>query len=147
VILLKSERAAQRVLQGVTSYLQEHLNLPVNEEKSRVILIKDVTFLGFQILAGKIRVSNKARTTFKNRIRELTRRNNPRSRYQLIQDMNSYMRGWIAYFRIQEFKYLFRDFDAWIRSRLRSVRGRTLGRSHTMRSRQGCRPIKPIEYG
>ena len=121
VILLKSERAAKRVLKGVTSYLKEHLNLPVNEEKSGVTVIKDVTFLSFQILAGKIRVSNKARIKFKSKIKELTRRNNPLSMYQLIQDLNSYMRGWIAYFRIQEFKYLFRDFDAWIRSRLRSV--------------------------
>jgi len=121
VILLKSERAAQRVLKGVTSYLKEHLQLPVNEEKSGVTVIKDVTFLGFQLLAGKVRVSNKARIKFKRKIRELTRRNNPLSMYRLIQDMNSYMRGWIAYFRIQEFKYLFRDFDAWIRSRLRSV--------------------------
>jgi hypothetical protein len=31
------------------------------------------------------------------------------------------MQGWIAYFRIQEFKFVFRDLDAWIRSRLRSV--------------------------
>jgi RNA-directed DNA polymerase len=121
VILLKSERAAERVLKGVTSYLKEHLNLPVNEEKSGVTVIKDVTFLSFQILTGKIRVSNKARIKFKSKIKELTRRNNPLSMYQLIQDLNSYMRGWIAYFRIQEFKYLFRDFDAWIRSRLRSV--------------------------
>jgi RNA-directed DNA polymerase len=121
VILLKSERAAKRVLKGVTTYLKEHLGLPVNEEKSGVTIIKDVTFLSFQILAGKIRVSNKARIKFKRKIRELTVRNNPLSMYQLIQDLNSYMQGWIAYFRIQEFKYLFRDLDAWIRSRLRSV--------------------------
>jgi group II intron reverse transcriptase/maturase len=121
VILLKSERAAKRVLKGVTIYLKEHLGLPVNEEKSGVTVIKDVTFLGFQILRGKLRVSNKARIKFKRKIRELTRRNNPLSMYQLLQDLNSYTRGWIAYFRIQEFKYLFRNLDAWIRSRLRSV--------------------------
>jgi len=121
VILLKSERAAKRVLKGVTIYLKEHLGLPVNEEKSGVTVIKDVTFLDFQILRGKLRVSNKARIKLKRKIRELTRRNNPLSMYQLLQDLNSYMRGWIAYFRIQEFKYLFRNLDAWIRSRLRSV--------------------------
>ena len=77
--------------------------------------------LVFQILAGKVRVSNKARIKFKRKIRELTRRNNPLSMYQLIQDLNSYLQGWIVYFRIQEFKFLFRDLDAWIRSRLRSV--------------------------
>jgi len=42
-------------------YLEEDLSLPVNREKSEVARIKDITFLGFQILRGKIRVSNKAR--------------------------------------------------------------------------------------
>lgn len=121
LILMKSERAAWRVLKGITSYLKEELQLPINEEKSEATAIKEVTFLGFQILAGKIRVSNKARTKFKDKIRELTRRNNPLSLYQLIQVLNRYMRGWIEYFRIQEFKFLLRDLDAWIRSRLRSV--------------------------
>ena len=121
VILLRSERAAARVLNGVTNYLKENLELPVNEDKSRVTKTKDVTFLGFQILAGKIRVSNKARRKFKDKIRDLTRRNNPLSMGQLIEEINSYMQGWISYFRIQEFKYPFRDLDAWIRSRLRSV--------------------------
>jgi len=93
----------------------------VNEEKSRVTTIKDVTYLGFQILRKKIRVSNKARIKFKEKIRELTQRNNPLSMYQVIQELNSYLRGWISYFAIQEFKYLFRNVDAWIRSRLRSM--------------------------
>ena len=66
-------------------------------------------------------MSNKAREKFKRKIRELTRRNNPLSTYQVIQELNEYLQGWVNYFRIQEFKYLFRDFDAWIRSRLRSM--------------------------
>jgi retron-type reverse transcriptase len=64
VILLKSERAAKRVIEGMTGHLENNLKLPVNKEKSQVALIKDVTFLGFQILRGKIRVSNKARLKF-----------------------------------------------------------------------------------
>jgi len=92
-----------------------------NQEKSRVAPIKNITFLGFQILNGKIRVSNKARIRFKERIRGLTHRNNPLSMYQLIGKLNKYLRGWVGYFGIQEFRYLFRDLDAWIRSRLRST--------------------------
>lgn len=121
VILLRSERAAKRVLNGVINYLKENLGLSVNEDKSGATKTKDVKFLGFQILAGKIRVSGKARTKFKDKVRELTRRNNPLSMYQVIENINIYMKGWVAYFRIQEFKYVFRDLDAWIRSRLRSV--------------------------
>ncbi len=37
----------------------------VNQEKSRVAPIKEIAFLGFQFLRGKIRVSNKARIRFK----------------------------------------------------------------------------------
>ena len=121
LILLKSERAAMRVMDGIVTYLEEELHLPVNTEKSEVARVKDVTFLGFQILRGKIRVSNDARVRFKDKIRELSRRNNPLSMYQNIQELNKYLQGWVAYFGIQEFKTLFGDFDGWIRSRLRSM--------------------------
>ena len=121
LILLKSKRAARRVMAGIVKYLEEELNLPVNEEKSGVSEIKNVPFLGFQILRGKIRVSNKSRLKFKGKTRELTRRNNPLSMYQNIQELNQYLQGWVAYFGIQEFKKLFGDLDGWIRSRIRSM--------------------------
>ena len=121
VIVVRSQRAARRVMAGTIRYLEEELGLMVNPEKSRVAPIKEITFLGFQLLRGKIRVSNQARTRFKDRVRELTRRNNPLSMYQVIHELCLYLRGWVGYFGIQEFKYLFRDLDAWIRSRLRSM--------------------------
>ena len=122
VILVKSERAAKRVMEGTTRYLEEELGLPVNKEKSQVAKVKDVPFVSFQVRAGKMRVSDKARTRFKTRVRQLTRRNNPLSMYQVIQNLNEYLRGWVAYFRIQESQQrLFRDLDAGTRSRLRSM--------------------------
>ena len=54
--LVKSERAAERVMDGIVKYLEDELQLPVNKEKSKTSQIKDVPFLGFQILRGKIRV-------------------------------------------------------------------------------------------
>ena len=121
VIVVRSERAAQRVMKGAIAYLEQELGLLVNRDKSRVAPIKEITFLGFQILRGKIRVSTSAQRRFKARVRELTRRNNPLSMYQVIHELSEYLRGWVGYFGIQEFKYLFRDLDAWIRSRLRSM--------------------------
>jgi len=121
VIIVKSERAANRVMKGTVNYLEGDLKLPVNKQKSQVALIKDVTFLGFKILRGKIRISDKARVKFKKKIRELTRRNNPLSMYQIIQDLNEYLRGWSSYFKIQEFLQIFKLLDGWIRSRLRSM--------------------------
>ncbi|MCH8069439.1 MAG: hypothetical protein IID16_09275 [Candidatus Marinimicrobia bacterium] len=59
--------------------------LLVNQKKSQVAPIKDITFFGFQLLRGKIRVSNQARTGFKAKVRELTRRNSPLSMWQVIQ--------------------------------------------------------------
>jgi RNA-directed DNA polymerase len=121
VILVKSERAAWRVMEGIAEYLERELGLAVNKEKSRVAKIREVTFLGFQILRGKIRVSDKARRKFKDKVRQLTRRNNPLSTSHVIQELNAYLRGWVSYFGIQEFKKIFRDLDGWIRSRLRSM--------------------------
>jgi group II intron reverse transcriptase/maturase len=121
LILVKSERAARRVLDGTVNYLETELGLPVNHDKSQAARVKDVAFVGFQILRGKIRVSNKARVKFKNKVRELTRRNNPLSMYQIIQDLNTYLRGWVSYFRAQQFRNPFIELDGWIRSRLRSM--------------------------
>jgi RNA-directed DNA polymerase len=121
VILVKTERAARRVMEGITSYLEKDLGLPVNREKSKVAPSKDVEFLGFQILGNKIRVSNKSRKRFKEKVRELTKRNNRFSMYEVIHRLNGYLRGWVAYFGIQEFKKIFRELDEFIRSRLRSM--------------------------
>lgn len=121
LVLVGSERAANRVLDGISRYLERELRLPVNREKSRAALVKDVAFVGFKILRGKIRVSDKARLKFKNRVRQLTRRNNPLSMYQIIQNLNEYLRGWVGYFGIQEFKKPFVVLDGWIRSRIRSM--------------------------
>jgi group II intron reverse transcriptase/maturase len=121
VILLKSERAGKRVMENITTYLEEELGLPVNREKSRVALTKDVEFLGFQILRCKIRISTKGKARTKDKIRELTPRNNPFSMHQVIKNLNEYLMGWISYYRLQEFKRPLRELDEFIRSRLRSM--------------------------
>jgi len=94
VIVVRSERAAQRVMKGTIRFLEDELGLIVNQEKSRIAPIKGITFLGIQILKGKIRVSNKARARFRRRVRELTHRNNPLSMYQVIRELNKYLNPW-----------------------------------------------------
>ena len=121
LIFVKSERAAIRVMEITTRYLEGELGLPVNQEKSSVAPIQKIEFLSIQFLKGKIRISTKAKTKFKQRIRELTKRNNPLSMYQIIQKLNEYVRGWINYFRIQEFRRPIEELDWFIRSRLRSM--------------------------
>ncbi len=58
VIVVRSERAARRVMEVTIKDLEQALGLKVNQQKSRVAPIKEITFVGFQILRGKIRVSN-----------------------------------------------------------------------------------------
>ena len=121
LIFVKSERAGKRVKEGITRYLEEELELAINEEKSKIITSNKAEFLSFQILKGKIRISTKSKKTFKEKIRELTKRNNPVSMYKIIQELNEYLRGWIEYFRIQEFHKPIEELDGYIRSRLRSM--------------------------
>jgi group II intron reverse transcriptase/maturase len=121
VIFVKTERAGRRVMSGITRYLEDGLGLPVNHEKSKVAPAKDVDFLGFQILRKKLRIGTKEQKRIRERIRELTPRNNPYSMYAVLQKLNEYLRGWIAYFRVQEFRKVLGDLDGHIRSRLRSM--------------------------
>ncbi len=41
--------------------------------------------------------------------------------YQIIQELNEYLQGWVGYFRVQEFKQIFRKLDEFTRSILRSM--------------------------
>jgi group II intron reverse transcriptase/maturase len=121
VILVRSERSAMRVMISITTYLEETLKLPVNADKSQVALVKHIEFLGFQVRQGKIGVGKTARQRFKDRVRDISPRNNGKSMGENIQQLNAYIRGWVEYFRIQQFKTLFKSLDGFIRSRLRSM--------------------------
>ena len=119
VILLKSERAAQRVMEGMIKHLEGTLDLPVNREKSEVAKFKDITFLSFRISGRRIKISDEAILKFKRKVKLLTQRNNPLSMHQIITELSQYLRGWIGYFRIQQMGEILADHDVWIRHRLR----------------------------
>jgi RNA-directed DNA polymerase len=119
VILLKSERAAHRVSEGMIRYLEETLGLPVNREKSEVAKVRDVSFLGFYISGLRIKISGKSISKFKQKVKLLTRRNNPYSMHRIIIELSRYLRGWVGYFRIQQMATVLAKLDVWIRHRLR----------------------------
>ena len=73
VILVKSAKAAGRVMGSVMNYVEKKLGLIVNRTKSSSGKLADTTFLGFQISArGKVKWSAKAHDRFKQRVREPT---------------------------------------------------------------------------
>ena len=121
LVFVKTERAALRVRDSLYRYLESELHLPVNREKSKVLPSDKVVFLGFRILSKRIGISMEARHRFRKRVREMTKRNNPYSMYQVVTKLNGYLRGWLSYFSVQEFKRPLEELDMFIRSRLRSM--------------------------
>lgn len=120
-IVVKSERAAKRVMTSITKYLEAELGLPVNQEKSLVAPTQKVEFCSFKIIRGKIGISFPAQKRFKDQVKRLTPRNNGWSMFQVTQRLNEYLEGWVGYFRLQEFQPTFRKLDVFIRNRLRSM--------------------------
>jgi RNA-directed DNA polymerase len=121
-IYVRSERAGQRVMEGVKGFLTRKLRLKVNESKSAVARPKDRKFLGFSFTGGEVvkrRVAPKAILRFKERIRELTRRKRGISIERMIEELRRYMIGWRGYFGFCETPSILRDLEVWIRRRLR----------------------------
>ena len=56
VILVKSRRAAERVMASVTRFLEQKLKLTVNQTKSKVASTNEITFLGFSFKGASILV-------------------------------------------------------------------------------------------
>lgn len=118
-ILVKSQRAGERVLFSISKYLQTRLKLCVNESKSRVVKSTESKFLGFTFRAGRIHLDPKALLRFKQRVRRLTNRNwGVSMKYQLFKT-SQFLRGWINYFGIANCYQLCLDLDQWIRRRVR----------------------------
>ncbi len=74
IILVKSKRAGERVMQSITRFLTQKLKLTVNATKSKVAEISQCKFLGFVFIGKQIRWSESAFQEFKRRVRELTGR-------------------------------------------------------------------------
>lgn len=103
VILVKSQRAGERVMGSLTRYLEGRLKLRINRQKSKVAKMSDCGFLGFTIRGNKIRWQEKKLADFKHRIRELTGRSwGVGMDYRLLQ-LRQYVRGWLGYFGISEY--------------------------------------------
>ena len=118
-ILVKSQRAGERVLTSISGYLQNRLKLIVNTTKSQVVKISDSKFLGFTFRHGRIQLHPKTLDKFKQQVRALTNRNwGVSMRFQLFK-LSQYLRGWINYFGIANCYQLCLDLDHWIRRRVR----------------------------
>lgn len=125
VILCKSRRSAERVMESITSFIEKKLFLKVNRDKTKVAYIRDIKFLGYSFYRYKgecrLRVHPKSVEKMKARIRELTSRNNGWGNERRKAALNQYIIGWVQYFKLADIKTLLTTTDAWLRRRLRMV--------------------------
>lgn len=123
VIFVKSKRAAQRVKESVSDYIEKKLDLRVNREKTQAVYMAKVKFLGFSFYQNKkdvgIRVHPKALRKLKDKVKDRTRRSDGKGEVERIQKLNNMLRGWVNYYRIADMKQILQDVDGWMRRRIR----------------------------
>jgi group II intron reverse transcriptase/maturase len=124
---VRSERAGERTLAGLTEFIEKRLRLKVNRKKSTVRRAAQATVLGFGFFVRKdgkvgIRVDPKALERMRQRVRTLTGRSWRISMEERIRRLNVFITAWCAYFSLAETPWEFRAIDGWLRRRLRQVR-------------------------
>lgn len=119
LILVKSERAGDRVMASVSRYLTEKLKLKVNEQKSRVIPSNQASYLGYTFRGTKLRWSEEAFADFKHRVKQLTGRSWGVSMAYRFDKLAQYLRGWMGYFGKSEYYRPIPELDQWLRRRIR----------------------------
>jgi RNA-directed DNA polymerase len=120
LILVKSAKAAQRVMESVTAYVEAKLKLVVNRTKSKCAPLAECGFLGFEISKqGKVKWTEKAMKRYKLRVKEITRRNRGQSAEHVIDELRQFANGWIGYFGISHTYREVLILDAWMRRRVR----------------------------
>lgn len=121
-IYVKSRRAGERVMASVRHFVEERLKLKVNLQKSAVDRPWKRKFLGFSFTSNKepmIRMAPKTLKRFKEKVRQLTCRRKSQSMKKRLELLNTYLLGWIGYFKLADTRSIFQFLDKWIRRRLR----------------------------
>lgn len=130
-ILVKSQRAGERVMASVTGFIEDSLRLTVNTRKSAVDRPWNRRFLGFTVSRrdARLKVADKAINKLKGEIRRLTRRTQGRRLVDVVTALRTTLLGWKAYFGIAEVLSPLRDIDKWIRRKLRCYQWKQWGRA------------------
>ena len=99
----------------IRRYLTQKLKLNVNREKSRVVKIEDLNYLGFTFRGIRIFVSQRVLQDFKHRLRDVKPRSWGVSMAEQFVRLNRYLRGWMNYFGISQHYTSMEELDRWLR--------------------------------
>ena len=124
-VYVRSRRAGERVM-ALLRRLYGKLHLTVNETKSAVASVFGRKFLGYSLWVARgrevrRRVADKPLATFKQRVRQLTRRSGGRSMQQVVDGLRPYLLGWKAYFGLAQTPGVWRELDEGLRHRRRAI--------------------------
>ena len=145
LILVKSARAARRVMASVTRFVEKRLGLVVNRQKSQAAPLNRCTFLGFAIKRGQVVWTDKAYCRFKERIKEITSRSWGISMSRRLEELRRYAVGWLNYFGISHTYRQVLELDQWLRRRVRLCYWKQWQRPRTRRRNLIALGIHPDE--
>ena len=127
LIFVKSEKAANRVMESVVKFIEKKLGLIVNAEKSKIARPKDLKFLGFgyyfdsRYRKYQVRPHPNSVQKFKRKLRKLTKRNWSIPLDCRILKLKQVIFGWVNYFRTANMKMVLTEIDKKLRSRIRVI--------------------------
>jgi len=152
-IYVQSKKAGERVMNSITDFIEKKLKLKVNREKSAVDRPWRRKFLGFSFTIHKepkVRIANESIKRLKAKIRVLTSRSKPIPMEMRIKKLNQYLVGWSSYFALADTPSKFKEFDEWIRRRLRMIVWKEWKKPKTKVRKLiglGVHPSKAYEWG
>ena len=135
-VYVRSRRAGERVMALLRS-LYAGLRLTINEGKSAVASAFGRKFLGYSLWVAregevKRKVADKPLGTFKQRVRQLTRRGGGRSMHPVVERLRPCLLGWKAYFGLARTPSVWRELDEGLRHRLRTIQRKQWKRGTTI---------------
>ena len=133
-VYVRTQRSGQRVMAGITAFLEQRLKLKVNAEKSAVARPWQRKFLGYSLSwhkKPKLKIAPSSRQRFAEKIRQTLRSARGHSLRHVIDQLNPVLRGWVSYFRLTEERGVLEEFDGWLRRKLRTLLWRHWKRAFT----------------
>lgn len=127
LIFTKSEMAANRVMNSISSWIERKLFLKVNATKSKVVRPMRSKYLGFTFLKHdgqwKVKPTKEKKTRLYQVVREYLKRGKAIARplAVTIKRVNQIVMGWINYFRIGMMKEFMNEFGQWLRHKIRVI--------------------------
>lgn len=117
-IYVASQRSAERVLVSITQWIERHLRLRVNRDKSGAGPTGQRPLLGFLIQPdGRIDLAPRSEQRYRAAVRAIWDARSGRSGPATVDDWRAYVRGWWSYFGISQSDL--RRLSTWTRRHMR----------------------------